>query len=81
MFGPNITGGFTITNTVGTTSVKDTSGAFAAVHLGTGKNFYTSSNNLEQKSVSLDSSRSSGLYGDSSTVQPSSVRLLPCIKI
>ena len=30
--------------------------------------------------VSLDASDASNLYGSSQTVQPSSVRLLPCIK-
>lgn len=77
---PNISGGFAITNTVGTTSVKDTTGAFTGVDLGSGKNFYSSDRNLEQKSVSFDASRASSLFGDSSVVQPPSVRCLPCIK-
>ena len=31
--------------------------------------------------IGLDASRSSSIYGQSSTVQPPALRLLPCIKI
>lgn len=35
----------------------------------------------EAHEVSLDASYSSSVYGRSSTVQPSALRLIPCIKI
>lgn len=31
--------------------------------------------------LGLDSSRSSGIFGESETVQPQAIRLLPCVKI
>lgn len=40
-----------------------------------------SSHWLRSDAVLMDASRSSGLFGDSNTVQPDSVRLFPCIKI
>ena len=76
MFGPNITGG--------TVDMLfwDYSGAMSGCfyqkstkhnHCGdTGSSYFNQ--------LGLDASRSSGLYGDSSTVQPSALRLLPCIK-
>lgn len=31
--------------------------------------------------LGLDASRSSGIFGESETVQPQAIRLLPCVKI
>lgn len=38
-------------------------------------------NTVTQPRVGIDASRSSGVYGASMTVQPSSLLALPCIKI
>ena len=82
MFGPNITGQFTITNGAESCSgAKDASNAFSLMPLGTGITFYGSDNRYEQHAISFSAERGSSLYGASFEVQPLSSRLLPCIKI
>lgn len=76
MFGPNITGkvknvglNFSETESVGST-------------WGTKEDWWGGSNDDNYKTtLNFDASRSSSVYGESSIVQPSSVRLLPCIKL
>ena len=73
---PNITGS---TTTTGTSCFATASGAFST----TGTVTYITMNAQSQDAyaISLDASDSSSVYGRSSTVQPSALRLIPCIKI
>lgn len=73
---PNITGS---TTTTGTSCFATASGAFST----TGSVMYRTTNGQSQDAyaISLDASDSSSVYGRSSTVQPSALRLIPCIKI
>ena len=73
---PNITGS---TTTTGTSCFATASGAFST----TGTVMYRTMNDQSQDAyaISLDASDSSSVYGRSSTVQPSALRLIPCIKI
>ena len=72
---PNITGS---TETTGTSCFTAASGAFST----TGSVMYITANRQTQDAyaISLDASDSSSVYGRSSTVQPSALRLIPCIK-
>ena len=75
MFGPNITGTFT---EHGNTSEMKCTGAFTGeARIGLGSN---SGGARDGGRVTMNSSRSSSVYGSSSVVQPSSARLLFCIK-
>ena len=80
MFGPNISG---IDNPFGGETGYQSSVYSGAFYFGgedviqTGGGHRISS---QDGSVHFDASRSSGLYGAASTVQPSSVRFLPVIK-
>ena len=79
---PNITGSFVPHGSYSYgTSIYDASGAF----LGSGlvdKYHTNESNNTGQSYcvVSLDASRSSSIYGNSTTVQPPAIKLIPQIK-
>ena len=77
MFGPNISG-----KTVDMV-FWDYSGAMSGCFYQTGDKHDSCGYTGEAyfRKLCLDASRSNGLYGDSSTVQPSALRLLPCIKI
>lgn len=75
MFGPNITG--TVTG-LDYGSGGWTGGAFNVLKLYPGTTI--SSESCAGRS-SFMASRSSSVYGKSSTVQPSALRLIPCIKI
>lgn len=74
---PNITGQFRITETNGDCStIQSSSGAFrnsGAVTGGEGHIQIT--NNQFYQTVTIDASRSSGLYGSSSTVQPPAIKV------
>ena len=74
MFGPNITGRFQAESW----NITGRQGAFYIRKKSLGG---ASGSDGEAHEVSLDSSYSSSVYGRSSTVQPSALRLIPCIKI
>lgn len=75
MFGPNITG---TEQSDENPPIEDCTGAFykAGSYSNTGAGSVSGSGIL-----GFDASRASSLFGKSATVQPQSVRLLPCIKI
>lgn len=68
--GPNITGEFHALDNIAT-------GAFYIPDDWRG---WVGSSGVNTHKVDIDASRSSGIYGDSETVQPKAVYLLPCIK-
>lgn len=70
MLGPNITGEFHALDNIAT-------GAFYIPDDWRG---WVGSSGVNTHKVDIDASRSSGIYGDSETVQPKAVYLLPCIK-
>ena len=81
---PNITGSARISDVVSAGSychITNTSGAlyagsnFNAAYVGGSVGTYSQANNLQ-----FDASRSNGLYGDSNTVQPPAISLIPQIK-
>ena len=75
MFGPNITGTFT---EHGNTSGLKCTGAFTGeARIGLNSN---QGGAWDGGRVTMNSSRSSSVYGAASTVQPASTRLLYCIK-
>lgn len=80
MFGPNITGSFgRLTGTRGVdegtfTGAFDLNGATNLSHGG-------SEGATNARNADFDASRCSVIYGETETVQPPAVRLLPCIKI
>lgn len=74
MFGPNITGQFQAESW----NITGRQGAFYIRKKSLGG---ASGSDGEAHEVSLDASYSSSVYGRSSTVQPSALRLIPCIKI
>ena len=74
---PNITGEFELNNNQGSSSQGSTSGPFAH---GSRVNYFPMGDPGTAYKIAFDASRASGLYGDSSTVQPSALRLLPCIR-
>lgn len=73
MFGPNIIGSFEESG-----DSMEADGCFEETQTHGGW-VYGGSGGL-RKRVDIDASRSSSAYGRSSTVQPPSVRFLPCIK-
>ena len=72
---PNITGSFTC-SAAPYFSIS-ASGAFAQTHSGSATD---SGSGGQNGTISIDASRSSAVYGASSTVQPKSVEVLYCIK-
>ena len=75
MFGPNISG---VVENMGL-NVSETTSEGAI--FGTKGNWWGGSNDDNYKTtLNLDASRSSSAYGQSTTVQPPSNRVLPCIK-
>ena len=77
---PNITGSFGRLTSNHGNDPGYFKGAFkreGAMNLGNGG----SGTATNGRNASFDASRSSGIYGDSSSVQPAALRLLPCIKI
>ena len=73
---PNITGNAGFGDAyLGNTGI---SGAF---YVGSTAYCITGYQKGNNKSVALDSSRSSSIYGQTSTVQPHALRALPCIKV
>ena len=68
--GPNITGEFHALDNIAT-------GAFYIPDSWRG---WVGSSGVSTHKVDIDASRSSGIYGDSETVQPKAIYLLPCIK-
>ena len=82
MFGPNITGSFTVYTSAGANQSdnnNEASGAFSLSDGGGNGESYKFANHRPKWSFSA--ARSSSLFGGSSSVQPPSLRLLPCIKI
>lgn len=82
--GPNITSSNTENSQIGGWSNSNTSqtrGAFSAVGLGYGPRSQSSYRDGYHIMISLDAQGSSSVYGRSSSVQPSSLRVLPAIKI
>ena len=75
---PNITGEFELNNNQGSSSLGSTSGPFAH---GSRVNYFPMGDPGTAYKISFDASRASGTYGDSSTVQPPALMVLPCIKI
>ena len=73
MFGPNITGELPSVRSYGTGT-----GAFYQGETGYG---YSHMSSTGRDSVAFSAGRSSSLYDEASTVQPSSLRLIHCIKI
>lgn len=76
MFGPNITGWHKITN-AGWYSKSTSGGAFT---LSNGKQANSPTSAYEGTQVDFDASGSNDLFGQSSTVQPASLRVMACIK-
>ena len=75
MFGrPNITGA---SGTTGTSCLRDMKGAF----YNTFEQYGTENASTRGQDLHFAASRSNSTYGDASTVQPASVRLISCIKI
>ena len=70
---PNITGK---SKTTGTSCLREMTGAF----YNTLEQYGTENASTRGQDINLDASRSSSLYGNASTVQPPSIRVLPCIK-
>lgn len=67
---PNITGGFM-------TEASNLTGAFYSAGLGSSQ---CAAGGSQDTDARFDASRSSAIYGKSTTVQPKSLTLLPCIK-
>ena len=78
MFGPNITGWFTLGQNSG--HVPKVDGTLFYI---TNKSVTAASSNNANHAmeVTMDPSRESDVFGNADTIQPSSVRVLPCIKI
>lgn len=70
---PNITGELPSVRSYGTGT-----GAFYQGETGHG---YSHMSSTDRDSVAFSAGRSSSLYDEASTVQPSSLRLIPCIKV
>ena len=76
---PNITG---LTRSISCAQFSTNEGDEGAMYLQRGQQYRAEVNNtVTQPRVGIDASRSSGVYGASMTVQPSSLLALPCIKI
>ena len=77
---PNITGSFTDTAT-SSGGIKSTpTGAFRNTKDGTVQNYGGGSGNLKDIKYDFNASFSNSIYGNSTTVQPKALTLLPCIK-
>ena len=75
---PNITG---LTRSISCAQFSTNEGDEGAMYLQKGLQYRAATNNaVTQPRVGIDASRSSGVYGASMTVQPPSIRVLPCIK-
>lgn len=70
---PNITGGFRGTGQNSSSSDSYESGAFKAIANGQG---YSGASGNDVKTWDFDASRSSSIYGNSSTVQPQTIKVL-----
>ena len=85
MFGPNIIGHSELDTTVdGNSLIFLASGAFSreVVQASGGYAAYQSVLTVQRHgNFDFDASNSNAIFGKSSVVQPSSIRLLPCIKI
>ena len=80
MFGPNISGTFTVYTAYAPTENKN--GATGSFYLSDGGGQGESSVLAGTRPKwNLSASRSSSVYGESSSVQPPSLRVLPCIKL
>ena len=80
MLGPNITGSLFAG---GIYSCYSAVGALAGSNVGNRNNGATHSDarNLQVLELLFNAGNSNGLYGSSGSVQPSSIRLMPCIRI
>lgn len=81
---PNITSSNTQSSEIGGWSNSNNSqsrGAFSSVGLGYGPRSQSSYRDGFHIMISLDASGSSSVFGGASTVQPKSLRVLPCIRI
>ncbi len=81
---PNITSSNTKSSEIGGWSNSNNSqsrGAFSSVGLGYGPRSQSSYRDGFHIMISLDASGSSSVFGGASTVQPKSLRVLPCIRI
>lgn len=79
MFGPNISGGFTVGDR-GFHPNPDPTGPFESFKEGVSKFPTQLSAEADANGFSFDAAMSSSFYGASSIVQPSSLRSLACIK-
>lgn len=78
--GPNITGSASFQNNIGLTNERGiVTGAFTA-----GSEFpntFSSVNGYSTNAIGFDASLADSTYGSSESVQPSAIKLLPCIKL
>ena len=80
MFGPNITGDFNAQpNSTGDNFKSHATGAFLTTNPYPGF-INNGTYNLQNGGYDFDASSASSIYGTASTVQPASIRLLPCVK-
>jgi len=81
---PNITGTFGCSDDGDTGSMyvytDDTTGAFDYTQVEKGSFFVTNGSNTGRNVIDFDASRSSTVYGASSTVQPPAIKLIPQVK-
>ena len=80
---PNITGGFSVSLVNQTfLSMQGVTGAFYGTENNTTKaaNISSTTNSNQKTTTRIDASRSSSIYGNSTTVQPPAVKLIPVIK-
>lgn len=75
---PNITGEIDYTATQ-IQKVLKKSGAFAGTHASTGT-VWAGSTSVETTAIDFDAARSNPIYGGSTTVQPSAIKLVPIIR-
>ena len=59
--------------------IQKKSGAFAGTHASTGT-VWTGSASVETTAIDFDATRSNPIYGGSTTVQPSAIKLIPIIR-
>lgn len=80
MFGPNITGSASF-HAMSDNSVRERATFLGALYQGE-KGSYSAGASYDQSNfvIGFDASKSSAIFGRSSTVQPPSISLLPCIK-
>ena len=80
MFGPNISGSVELESSSGAALLyadAKVSGAFSKTG---SSNVVPNGVNSAGKHLAIDSSRNTSIFGGSTTVQPSAIRVLPCIK-